>query len=93
MDDALVVQLTGRRFSKCAAVLVGYRKHAPSGDYPYIVVDDAAAVEGLVLQDIDAEALRAFDQYEDEGHLYKRVEVTVTVGGESQRAFVYVAAT
>lgn len=90
LDDALVVQLTGRRFAKRAALLVGYRKHIPTDGYPYIVADDTAEVEGVVLQGLDAAALSALDLYEDEGRLYKRVEVTVCVADESQRAFVYV---
>jgi gamma-glutamylcyclotransferase (GGCT)/AIG2-like uncharacterized protein YtfP len=50
-------------------------------------------VDGFVLRRIDGDALRAFDEYEDEGRLYRRVEVTITVAGRPQRAFVYVAAT
>ena len=90
MDDALVVQLTGRRFPKRGARLAGYRKYSPAGGYAYIVADNTAEVAGVVLEDVDAEALRAFDQYEDEGHLYRRIEVTISVASERKRAFVYV---
>ena len=90
LDDAVVLRLTGRRFSKRAAVLAGYRRHAPLGGYPYIVADDTAEVAGLVLDGVDAEALQAFDRYEDEGSLYHRVEVDVALAGETERAFVYV---
>ena len=92
VDDALVVQLTGRRFPRRAARLQGYRKHVPAGSYPFVVPDEDGMVEGVVLEGIDADALRAFDAYEDEGQLYRRVEVTITVAGLPQRAFVYVAA-
>jgi gamma-glutamylcyclotransferase (GGCT)/AIG2-like uncharacterized protein YtfP len=92
LDDALVAHLTGHSFPKRAARLVGYRKHLPTNGYPYIVADDTAEVEGAVLQGLDAAALRAVDVYEDEGRLYKRVEVTVSVAAESWSAFVYVAA-
>lgn len=92
LDDVVVVDLTGRRFPRRAALLPGYRKHTPADGYAYIVADDAAEVAGVVLQEIDAAALRAIDRYEDEGRLYTRVEVTIRVAGEAQRAFVYVAA-
>ena len=91
LEDAIVAQLTGRCFPKRAARLLGYRKHTPAGGYPYVVPDDNGVVDGCVLQGIDADALRAFDEYEDEGRLYRRVEVTITVAGLPQRAFVYVA--
>ena len=89
MDDALVVELTGRSFRKERARLPGYRKVTPEGDYPYIVPDAAETVEGLVLRDVDDEALRAFDVYEDE-RLYLRREVTVTIAGDRQTCIAYV---
>jgi gamma-glutamylaminecyclotransferase len=92
LDDAVVVEVTGRRFPRRAAQLRGYRKHTPVGSYPYVVPDDDGTVDGVVLQGIDADTLRALDAYEDEGQLYRRVEVTVTVAGQPQRAFVYAAA-
>ena len=93
VDDDLVAQLTGRRFPKRAARLRGYRKHTPDGSYPYIVADEAAEVDGFVLTGIDASALRAFDEYEDEGRLYRRLEVLVTVEENLQPAFAYVRPT
>jgi gamma-glutamylcyclotransferase (GGCT)/AIG2-like uncharacterized protein YtfP len=91
MDDVVVAQLTGRRFAKHRAQLAGYRKCTPCGGYPYIVPDDEGHVEGLVLRDVTNEALQAFDEYEDEGRLYRRVEVPVTIAGQAARAFAYVA--
>lgn len=92
LDDAVVEQVTGRRFLKDVAQLAGYRKCAPADQYPYIVAADDCIVEGAVLCGVDSDALRAFDSYEDEGCLYRRIEVTVSVGGQPRRAFVYVAA-
>jgi gamma-glutamylcyclotransferase (GGCT)/AIG2-like uncharacterized protein YtfP len=89
MDNALVLELTGRSFRKAPAQLPGYRKVTPEGDYPYIVPDAAEAVQGLVLRDVDDEALRAFDAYEDE-RLYLRREVTVSVAGARQACMAYV---
>jgi gamma-glutamylcyclotransferase (GGCT)/AIG2-like uncharacterized protein YtfP len=91
MDDVVVSQLTGRSFPRYAARLAGYRKHTPVGSYPYVVPDDDGEVEGSVLCEVDEGALRAFDEYEDEGRLYRRVEVMITASGFSQPAFVYVA--
>jgi len=89
MDDALVVELTGRSFRIERAQLPGYRRIMPEGDYPYIVPDPAETVEGLVLRDVDEQALRAFDVYEDE-RLYLRREVTVTIAGARQACIAYV---
>jgi gamma-glutamylcyclotransferase (GGCT)/AIG2-like uncharacterized protein YtfP len=89
MDDGLVVELTGRRFRKDPARLPGYRKVTPAADYPYIVPDATGTVDGLVLHDVDDEALRAFDVYEDE-RLYLRREVAVTMAGVRQICIAYV---
>jgi hypothetical protein len=40
-----------------------------------------AQVEGLLLDDVDDDALRALDAYEDEGRLYRRRAVSVSVDG------------
>ena len=91
LDDAVVEQVTGRRFVKHAAELVGYRRYTPANQYPYIVPANDCTVEGALLCEVDSVALQAFDSYEDEGRLYRRVEVTVGVAGQPRRAFVYVA--
>jgi len=90
MDDALVFELTGRRFRTAPATLNGFRKVSPRLGYPYVVVDPGGVVNGLALYDVDAEALRRFDVYEDEGRLYRRVEVAVTVAEREERALTYV---
>jgi gamma-glutamylcyclotransferase (GGCT)/AIG2-like uncharacterized protein YtfP len=91
MDDGVVAQLTGRRFAKTPARLEGYRRLTPPGGYPVIVPAAGASVDGLVLRGIDADALRVFDQYEDEGRLYRRLSVTVIVDGTPQEVQVYAA--
>ena len=90
MDEALVARLVHRRFRRATAVLQGYRKIAPEDGYTYIVPDATGRVEGLVLRDVDMAALRAFDRYEDEGRLYRRVEVAVTVNETLQSCLAYV---
>jgi gamma-glutamylaminecyclotransferase len=92
MDDALVAELTGRRFCKAAATLTGYRKEMPSNDYPYVVPDADARVDGFLLYDVDADALRRIDHYEDEGELYRRTEVVVSVGAGREHAWIYLGA-
>ncbi len=79
MDDGVICALTGRRFPKKPAVLSGYRKVVPDGGYPYIVPDADAVTDGFVILGLDDEALRILDRYEDEGCLYRRIEVVATV--------------
>ena len=90
MDDFLVTELTGRRFRRSAAVLPGYGKTEPPGGYPYIAPTEGAHVDGFVLHDIDSAALRALDRYEDEGQLYRRVDVLVDVCGAAIAAMAYI---
>ena len=90
LDEALVVQLTGRTFPRIPAVLAGYRREVPPGGYPRIVPAPQARVQGMLLDDVDAAALRAFDAYEDEGRLYRRVTVTVEADDRSLDAQTYV---
>jgi len=92
MDPAFVFQLTGRSLRRQVAVLGGYRKVSPKGGYAYVVPDPDGSVEGLVLRDVDDATLRVLDCYEDEGRLYQRTEVMVTVEGHSEPAMTYVGA-
>ncbi len=89
-EAALVRRLTGRSFAMEAAVLSGYRRFEPPGSYAYITPDATSEVHGLVLRNIDAAALRAFDAYEEAGQLYRRVEVQVTVGAQIEAAQAYI---
>ncbi len=89
-DVALVRRLTGRDFAIAPAILSGYRRIEPPGSYPYITPDPASEVHGHVLRAIDGLALQAFDAYEDEGHLYRRIDVQVTIAGRREAAQAYV---
>lgn len=82
--------LTGRSFPRRPATLHGFARIAPPDTYPYVVPSAGACVHGMVLDDVDAEALAALDAYEDEGRLYVRRAVEVTVNGESLTCQVYV---
>ena len=91
-DTALVRRLTGRIFTAETAILAGYRRFEPPGSYPYIVPDPTSEVPGYVLRGVDAAALRALDAYEEEGRLYRRLGVQVTVAGRLEAAQAYIAA-
>jgi gamma-glutamylcyclotransferase (GGCT)/AIG2-like uncharacterized protein YtfP len=91
MADVLVVQLTGHLYAKEAAILDGYRKETPPNGYPRVIPDPAARVEGFLLRGVGRQALAVLDRYEDEGRLYRRTAVTVTMrGGHRRAAMTYV---
>jgi len=90
VDTDLVAQLTGKRFRTEPATLRGYRKVRGDSGYPNIVRDPQGMVDGVLLCDVDDEALHAFDRYEDEGRLYRRIEVIVTVAQQPRAVLVYV---
>ena len=89
-DAALVQRLTGRTFLMEPAFLGGYRRFEPPGSYPYITPEAASGVHGQLLRDVDAAALQALDAYEDEGRLYRRVDVQVTAARRVEPAQAYV---
>lgn len=90
MDDDLVVQLTGHRFRKDAAVLDGYRKLVAFQEYPQILPSPGSRVDGFVLRGVSEHALQALDRYEGEGRLYKRTNVVVEINGRKALAMTYV---
>ena len=90
MEPACVERVTGRRFASRAATLRGWTRTIGAHGYPVIHPSPGGAVEGLVLEGLDADALRALDAYEDEGRLYLRRSVTVAVGGQPVSCETYV---
>jgi gamma-glutamylcyclotransferase (GGCT)/AIG2-like uncharacterized protein YtfP len=91
LDPARLQGLTGRRFPTRPARLRDFERVAPPGGYPYLVARPGAAVDGLVLEDVDPASLRALDAYEDEGQLYVRRTVEVDTGDGPLTCEVYVA--
>ena len=91
-DEARVTALVGRPLPRRLAVLEGYERVAPAGRYPWVVPRTGAAVEGVLLLDVDAEALAALDAYEDEGTLYVRRAAVARVDGRPVACEVYVGA-
>jgi len=89
-EPACVERVAGRRFASRPGVLYGWARTIGAHGYPVIHPSLDDLVEGVVLDGVDAAALRAFDAYEDEGRLYVRREVAVLAGGHSIPCQVYV---
>jgi gamma-glutamylcyclotransferase (GGCT)/AIG2-like uncharacterized protein YtfP len=87
-DPACQERVVGRRFPARPARLRGYVRREAA--YPYVIASADASVDGLLLDDVDAEAMARLDAYEDEGRLYRRAAVTVEVGDEVVACDVYV---
>lgn len=90
MEPEVVRQLTGHNFHAEPARLPGFRRIHKPGTYSYIIASDADSVDGLLLQGLDDDALRALDHYEDEGHLYFRTNVVAVTGSRSFPCQTYV---
>jgi hypothetical protein len=90
MSEAHLYSLTGRRFPRRRATLEGFERILPNHGYPYVVPKSGGQVEGFLLEDIDAPSLRTLDAYEDEGRLYERRPVEVTVNGRRIACETYV---
>ena len=90
MDEERVQALTGRRFPRRPARLVGWERVATPSGYPGIVRSAHAHVDGLLVEDIDPDALAALDRYEDEGRLYLRRVVQVVSEGQPIACEAYV---
>ncbi|MBI3798007.1 MAG: gamma-glutamylcyclotransferase [Deltaproteobacteria bacterium] len=81
MNESVLCSLTGRSFPRYEAELSGFERFTPNHGYPYIVPNPRARVRGILLTGIDQAALAALDRYEEEGQLYHRCRVEVTVDG------------
>lgn len=75
MDADLVRALTGKTLRAEAGRVHGFRRLQKPGCYPYIVSSASDCVDGLLLYEVDDDALQALDRYEAEGDLYIRVRV------------------
>lgn len=80
MNEELLYSLTHCRFSPSEAELAGFERFAPLNGYPYIVPKQGRTVRGLLLHNVDEASLAILDDYEEEGVLYHRRPVEVTVG-------------
>jgi gamma-glutamylcyclotransferase (GGCT)/AIG2-like uncharacterized protein YtfP len=84
--------VTGRAFAASPARLRGHRREHPPGSYAFVVPDETASVEGILLDGIDDDALARLDAYEDEGRLYVRRRALAEVDGVTMPCDVYVGA-
>jgi hypothetical protein len=90
MRPARLHALTGLRPDMRPARLQGFARVEPAHGHPYIVPRPGAVVHGLLVEPIDAAALRRLDVYEDEGRLYRRRKVRVCVDGRRVDCETYV---
>jgi gamma-glutamylcyclotransferase (GGCT)/AIG2-like uncharacterized protein YtfP len=73
------------------AVLDNYVKVSSVKSFPYIQPLPGAHVEGFLVTGVDDAIFARLDQYENEGGLYLRRQVTVRTANGSREAFTYVA--
>jgi len=71
------------------AMLPGYRRVSPDNVYFYAVAEHTAKIEGIILYDIPASAMKEIDKYE--GKLYDRETVNVNTAGGLVEAQSYLA--
>ena len=90
MSEERFLAVTGRRCPRRPARLEDFARIQSARGYPYVVPRAGCHVDGLLVEGIDPHALRKLDAYEDEGRLYLRRRVWVTVGGERVAAETYV---
>ena len=97
MHAELLRALTGRRFATRRATLHAFQRYTLDKDgwpaIPVIVGEPGASVPGVLVLDVDDEALRLIDDFEDvEYGLYDKRSVEVVVESEqSSQALAYVA--
>lgn len=97
MFPEVLRDLTGREFSLTPATLPGYARYALKtrgwAPVPAIIEKPQSYVSGMLLQQVDQDAMNLFDSFEnvDDG-LYKRQTVTVTLATEKTcMAYAYIA--
>ncbi len=90
LEPRHVRALTGRDFHYRAAVLRGFERIGGASAYPFILPREGRTVRGKVIEGLDPESLRRIDEYEGEGHLYFRQQVSVVVEGQELTAYTYV---
>ena len=89
LDDARLRAIVGRSLPRRAARLARHRRIWAAGEYPYLVPDPAASVDGVLVEGLDVRTLAALDAYEAVGHLYVRERVVVTCDGARVRCWIY----
>lgn len=90
LEPRHVRALTGKEFHYRDAVLRGFEKVAGASAYPFVLPKEGRTVRGKVIEGLDADSVRRIDEYEGEGHLYYRQQVSVVVEGQEVPAYTYV---
>jgi len=90
MDEHKISALTGQSFPRRKAELFDFARFFSIQGYPFITPCPGAKTSGFVLAGVHQEALRVFDQYEDEGVLYYRRPVIVSVEGQPLPCETYI---
>lgn len=89
MYPDIMARVCGHALTGVPARVVGYRRAPLRGeDYPGMVEDPRATVEGVLYAGLDAEAWARLDAFE--GEMYRRAPLRVElVGGTQAQAWVY----
>ncbi|HBC86528.1 MAG TPA: hypothetical protein DCZ94_06200 [Lentisphaeria bacterium] len=90
MDDKHVKLLLKRVVPSVPAKLHHYMRVAPSWSFPFIVKQHGAVTEGRILKGLTPEELKVLDDFEVEGHLFKRQGAIVRTARGRQRCMTYV---
>jgi gamma-glutamylcyclotransferase (GGCT)/AIG2-like uncharacterized protein YtfP len=90
-DQHVFTVVTGVQKRMESAVLDNYAKISSLKSFPYIQPLPGGRVEGFLIPAVDDATLARLDQYENEGGLYLRRQVTVQTANGPREAFAYVA--
>lgn len=91
MHDRNVKMLLGRNVKSEVAILNNYIRIAPSWSFPFVVPQAHTKTQGRILFDLTDDELNILDKFEDEGNLYWRQRVNVTLeNGDKTTCYTYV---
>ena len=90
MDDNHVRLLLKRIVPAVPAKLYNYMRVSPSWSFPFIVKQHGAVTEGRILKGLSPEDMKVLDDFEVEGHLFKRQLTVVRTARGRQRCMTYV---
>ncbi|MEI6422019.1 MAG: gamma-glutamylcyclotransferase family protein [Lentisphaerota bacterium] len=90
MDDSHVRLLLKRIAPSVPAKLYNYMRVAPAWSFPFIVKQHGAVTGGRILKGLSREDIKVLDDFEVEGHLFKRQSTVVRTARGRQRCMTYV---
>jgi gamma-glutamylcyclotransferase (GGCT)/AIG2-like uncharacterized protein YtfP len=90
MDDSHVRLLLKRIAPSVPAKLYNYMRVAPAWSFPFIVKQHGAVTGGRILKGLSREEIKVLDDFEVEGHLFKRQLTVVRTARGRQRCMTYV---